>query len=66
METKRRSVQTGSREEGVYGESGETVAQVAQGLGGAPALETFEVRPEGAVSNLISLKVSPPRAGWLD
>jgi len=32
----------------------------------APSIETFQARMDGALSNLIQLKMSLPMAGWVD
>jgi len=45
---------------------GETLAQVAQEVGDAPSLETSKARLDGALSNLIKLKMSLLTAWGLD
>jgi len=40
-----------------YHKGAETLAQVAQRGGGCPLLEMFKVRLDGALSNLIHLKM---------
>jgi len=51
----------------LYSEGGETLAQVAQReVVDAPSLETFNGRLDGALSNLVWLKMSLLIAGGLD
>jgi len=54
---------TGYKEEIFYNEGGETLEWVAQEMVDAPFLETFQFRPDGALSNLIELKMSLLIAG---
>jgi len=59
--------QTRYEDEIFYDEGVETLEQVAQGGGRCvPSLETFKARLDGALSNLIQLKMSLLTAGGLD
>ncbi|KAK4823916.1 hypothetical protein QYF61_008129 [Mycteria americana] len=49
-----------------YDKGGETLEQLPREVVHAPSLETFKVRLDGALSNLICLKMSLLIAGWLD
>ena len=50
----------------LYSEGGEALAQVSQRSLAVPSLAVFKARLDGALSNLVSWKVSLPKAGGLE